>query len=280
MQNYPACKELNLQSQLQQTILSNFFFFFFFFFFSLLFSSKVSLNILCESSVKQQLQSRRFTWNVNEKIACCLQQILLGALRVKCTSPILDLFKWPHFIQWCLTLSTIQTKDRCKQCETSYQDLRSLPVLLCHYTVLHFVFDFCLYCIPFWDNGFIQIQRWKSPIRKVREERVNYLMLLYCINQPPADFLCISILNKKVIVMWIIFQGFKDILTSNSTDNKLMIYRYLTLNMLGKIFSRRHLGIVFLFFSENIGYFKPNTKAFFLGKNKTNIPKWNLPNLK
>ena len=27
--------------------------------------------------------------------------------------------------------------------------------------------------------------------------RVNYLMLLYCINQPPADFLRISVLNKK-----------------------------------------------------------------------------------
>ena len=44
----------------------------------------------------------------------------------------------------------------------------SVPVSICHYSVYHFVFDFCLHDILYRDNGHIQFHSRMSPLQKLR----------------------------------------------------------------------------------------------------------------
>ena len=62
-----------------------------------------------------------------------------------------------------LSLQTVQIEMRANY-ESSHQDLHCLP------------FDpIFLADIPICNNGCVQIQRWKSPVQKLRVERVNIL---------------------------------------------------------------------------------------------------------
>ena len=94
--------------------------------------------------------------------------ILLMNFRVNCSFRSGDEVQI-KFSRWWLGRPSWISESLCRKGDLHGLAFFSILSLLCH-----FVFDFCLHNIPYWDNGHSQFHRRKSPLQKLSGKRVKY----------------------------------------------------------------------------------------------------------